>query len=159
MKRILLGVGNRLSRDDGVGPLVAQMVESDVDWHTIDCGTAVENAVGIITRERPELLVVVDAARMGLPPGSVRRVSVLSSDRMLGSTHGLPLSFVVERLEATVGDVVLVGVEPADLSFGEGLSPEVENAARELSEVLRQGRLDRLSRLERWRGDDPAESL
>ena len=57
MKRMLLGVGNRLSHDDGVGPVVAQAL-AESDWIAIDCGTALESTSGIVSRERPDLLVI-----------------------------------------------------------------------------------------------------
>jgi hydrogenase 3 maturation protease len=138
MKRMLLGVGNRLSHDDGVGPTVAEAL-SDSDWIAIDCGTALENATGLVSREQPDLLVVVDAASMGREPGAVFRLSIRATDQMLASTHGLPLAFVLGMIESSAKSVVLIGVEPADLSFGEGLSPAVEAAARTLVVALRHG--------------------
>jgi len=146
MKRLLLGVGNRLSRDDGVGPAVARrMVDSD--WSVVDCGAAIENAAGIVRRERPDLLVIVDAARMGLPPGSIRLLSVEGSDRMLASTHGLPLSFVLERVRDAARKVLLIGVEPADLCPGEGLTAPIVQAADELVTTLCHGDPERIPRL------------
>jgi len=141
MNRILLGVGNRLSRDDGIGPTIAQIL-IDSDWLAIDCGTALENAVGIAARNRPELVVIVDAAKMGLPPGSIRRLSDRSSGAILASTHSLPLPFVLDRMRGKVGLLVLIGVEPADLSLGEGLSPPVADAAIRLARILLCNRLD-----------------
>ena len=38
MKRMLLGVGDRLSHDDGVGSVVAQSLVGS-DWIVINCGT------------------------------------------------------------------------------------------------------------------------
>lgn len=141
MKRMILGVGNRLSRDDGSGPVVVDLLRGS-DWIALDCGTALENAVGVVRREDPDLLVVVDAADMGAAPGTVRRLAISCHQRMLATTHGLPLGFVLTRLRDTVGRVVLVGVQPADLSWGEGLSPEIERAVRGLVSTLRHGCVD-----------------
>ena len=146
MKRLLLGVGNRLSGDDGIGPTVASRLTTE-PWIAVDCGTAIENASGIVSRERPDLLVVVDAARMGLEPGSIRRLPITSDDRMLASTHGLPLSFVLERLADSVGKVVLIGVEPESLVLGEGLSEAGSKAVDELLAILAEGAIDRLELL------------
>jgi hydrogenase 3 maturation protease len=141
MKRMLLGVGNRLSHDDGVGPVIAAALH-DSDWQAVDCGTSIENVAGMVVRERPDLLVVVDAARMSLPPGTFRRLPLGSHEHMLASTHGLPLSFVMQRMQSAAGRTVLIGVEPSDLTWGEGLSTQVAAAAAALTEVLRCGDVD-----------------
>jgi len=149
MKRLLLGVGNRVSGDDGAGPAVAERLGNDDGWHSIDCGLALENASGIVARERPDLLVIVDAARMGLPAGSIRRLPINGTDRMLASTHGLPLAFVIERLAASVvGEIAFIGIEPRDLALGDGLSPPVSAAVDRLVETLRRGEIERLERTE-----------
>jgi len=140
---MLLGVGNRLGRDDGVGPRVAVSL-ANTDWRAVDCGTSLENATGLVAREAPDLLVIVDAARLGLAPGSVRTMPIRFHDRMLASTHGLPLGFVMDRIRDRVGEILLVGVEPEDLSLGEGLSPAVEKAAARLVECLRRNQLELL---------------
>jgi len=139
MKRMLLGVGNRLSHDDGAGPFLAERLAGS-DWAAVDCGTSLENVGGIVERERPDLLVIADAARMGLKPGKVRRLPRRSVDRMLATTHGLPLSFFLDRLGSAANEIVLLGIEPADLSFGEGLSTEVREAVDRLAEALAAGR-------------------
>ena len=136
---MVLGVGNRLSHDDGVGPTVAATLRG-TDWIAIDCGTSLENAVGLVARERPDLLILVDAAKMGLPPGSVRRLPLISTDQMLASTHGLPLPFVLGQIEEPAGESILIGIEPEDMSFGEGLSERVSAAAARVVDLLRAGR-------------------
>lgn len=147
MKRLLLGVGNRLSRDDGAGPKAAERLVGAEGWVAVDCGTSIENASGIVAREEPDLLVVVDSARMGLQAGTIRRLPIEATDRMLASTHGLPLGFVIERLRLSARDVLLVGIEPADLSLGEGLSDSVAKGVANLVEILRSGKLDRIPAL------------
>jgi len=143
MKRMLLGVGNRLSRDDGVGPVVAQAL-ADSDWIAIDCGTSLENATGIVSREQPDLLVIVDAATMGKAPGEYFLLPIAAKDRMLASTHGLPLSFVLGAIESSARETVLVGMQPKDMSLGEGLSEVVEVSARELIGHLRHSYLEHI---------------
>ena len=73
MKRMLHGVGNRLSHDGGVGFVVARAL-ADSDWIAIDRGAALENVAGIVSRERPDLPVIVDAANMNQASGASRRL-------------------------------------------------------------------------------------
>ncbi len=135
MRRAILGIGNPLRRDDGVGLWVAEKMRG-TGWKVIAAGQSVENALGTVRRLAPDLLVVVDAAEMSLPPGSVRCLSLDQSERMLGSTHALPLPFLLATVRDRVGEIVLVGIQPADRSLGEGLAPPVEAGARDLLDLL-----------------------
>lgn len=51
---ILLGIGNPLSGDDGVGIYVAEQFKKE-GWISISCGTAPENFTGVHT-ENPAIL-------------------------------------------------------------------------------------------------------
>ncbi len=146
MTRLIIGVGNRLSRDDGIGPTIAERLRG-MDWETIDAGSVPENVTGQVREIHPELLVIVDAAHMGLSPGSIRRLPLGKTNRMLGSTHGLPLSFLISQLAEAADQIVLIGVEPQDLSLGEGLSPSVTVAIDALVTILSQGRLEEIPKL------------
>ena len=143
-KKMLIGVGNPLGRDDGVGVYVARAMAGDSGWWAIPAGLALENALGLVERERPELLVIVDAADMGLPPGSFRRLPLERAEEMLGSSHALPLGFLAGIIQRAAREVVLIGVQPADLSLGDGLSPEVKKGAEELVALLRVGKLEEI---------------
>ena len=59
---------------------------------------------------------------------------------MLGSTHALPLPFLLSTVRDQVGKIILIGIQPADRSLGEGLTPAVEAGARELLDLLAAGR-------------------
>lgn len=143
MARAILGVGNPLRRDDGVGVWVAERMRG-TGWEVIVAGSSVENALGLVRRLAPDLLVVVDAAEMGLPPGSVRRLPHEASERMLGSTHGLPLPLLLGKVKDRVGEIVLIGIQPADRSLGEGLTPPVLAGAAALGALLREEDLERV---------------
>ncbi len=140
MKCMLLGVGNRLSHDDAAGPTVASAL-ADSDWISIDCGTALENATGIVAREKPDLLVIVDAATMDQSPGTICLLPIAANDRMLASTHGLPLSFVLSHIRSSAKRTMLIGIQPEDLSLGEGLSEPVAQSITRLVGLLRDHRL------------------
>ncbi len=138
--RAILGVGNPLRRDDGVGVWVAERMRG-TGWEVIVAGQGVENALKTVQRLAPDLLVVVDAAEMSLPPGRVRRLPLDQSERMLGSTHALPLPFLLSTVRDRVGEIVLIGIQPADRSLGEGLTPEVRAGAEGLVVRLLAGDL------------------
>jgi len=135
---MLIGVGNPLGRDDGVGVYVAQALSGAPGWRVIPAGPSLENALGRVCRERPALLVIVDAADVGLSPGSFRRLPLKGAERMLGSTHALPLGFLLGLITDVAREVTLVGIQPRDLSLGEGLTPEVRKGADELISLLQE---------------------
>jgi hydrogenase 3 maturation protease len=81
----------------------------------------------------------VDAAQMGLPPGSAR---IVEKDEITGfgfSTHALPLSVLVDRLQKDSGAfVTVVGIEPLNVGFGKTLSEPVMNSIVNLIGALRK---------------------
>jgi len=98
--------------------------------------------------------VVIDAARMGQPPGTLLRIDPSDPRAAGASTHTMPLPVFCEYVAGTLGcDVTLLGIEPADTSFGEGLTPAVERAVeRAAKDAL--GQLD--EGWERWLATDEA---
>lgn len=143
MRRVLVGVGNPLGRDDAVALFVADKL-SGSDWMALSC-SAPENVLGRIELLNPDLLVVIDATCMGLPPGSFRRLPLAWAEQMIGSSHGLPVPFLIRQIR--VPRVVFIGVEPKELGFGEGLSPEVAQAVEALVGLLKQGQLEEIPEL------------
>lgn len=135
MRRVLIGMGNPLGLDDAVGLHVAEQLAGS-DWTCWTAGTALENVIGAVKRLEPDLVVVVDAADMGLAPGSFRRLPLPSIPVMLGTTHGLPLTLLVPLLQEAVEELVVVGVQPGKLGTGEGLSAEAAGAVRYLVRLL-----------------------
>ncbi|MCX7843843.1 MAG: hydrogenase maturation protease [Candidatus Bipolaricaulota bacterium] len=143
MKKVLLGIGNPLGRDDALGLRLAEGFAGP-GWVALPA-PSVENALRKVKSLEPDLLVVVDAAEMGLPPGSIRRLPLHHAPAMLGSTHGLPLPLLL-RL-AGIPHVVLIGVEPKERGVGEGISPEVAEALSRLARILAEGRLEEIPEL------------
>lgn len=135
MRKVLLGLGNPLGRDDAVGLYVARSLRAS-EWLAIPTPT-LENVWGKVEKVKPDELVIVDAAEMGLPPGSIRRLPLQKGAEMVGSTHGLPLPFFLSLVGTK--EVVFIGVQPKEYGMGTGLSPEVRAAVDSLVRFLREG--------------------
>ncbi len=154
---IVLGIGNRLGGDDAVGPCLVDILNQrqhaakaprPAEITAIDAGTAPESYTSIIRRRRPESLILVDAADMGLPPGALRtippdKISVLSF-----STHHMPLSMFISYVQEFCGKVLFIGVQPERTEMGRRLSKAVRKNTTELSEVILQGRVAEIPLLE-----------
>ena len=142
----IVGVGNILMGDDGVGPAVIEAlrrrgVPRGVELY--DAGLAASDVLGGLDPEAP--LVVVDSLRADGEPGSVFQAplsAICDEEGTLAggvSLHELNVLRVL-RMEALTGrefrDVTVFGVEPGRLAWGEGLSEPVREAVGKLVERL-----------------------
>lgn len=134
-RRLVMGVGNDIRGDDAVGELIAREFEKP-GWETVDCGSVPENHIVMVEEGDYDIVLIVDAASMGLEPGEIRIVPRKKLGVFTMSTHALPLSLVMDFLEDKVGEVVLIGIQPKDMSLKEGITPEIEEAKNRLLEIL-----------------------
>ena len=130
---IVLTAGAVLRGDDGAGPVLSKLMEETpiAGWRAIDGGQTPEDDVATIRRCHPRRLVVVDAAAMGLPVGSVRRLTADDvSTNYLMTTHSLPLTFMLRELEGMCDELTFLGIQPATTEFFDPLTPAVMDAVR-----------------------------
>ena len=140
MVNLLLGVGNSLLGDDGVGNYIASRFKAP-GWIAIDSGTTPENFTGVIRRERPEVLIIVDAADMGLAPGDFRIVRPADIASVTVGTHSLPLNLLIEYLAGSAGRVIFIGIQPRQMAMERGVSDAVKAGAETLMIMLARGNL------------------
>lgn len=133
----MLGIGNSLNGDDAAGCIVARQFKKvkKKDWLSFDCGNVPENFTGVIKRHRPELLVLVDAAEMGLEPGKIRLVPIKKTETVFLSTHSIPLNVFIKAVEKFCEKIIVIGIQPKSFS-GNGLSGEVKKGAGKILRVL-----------------------
>jgi len=144
MSVLVLGLGNPLRGDDGVGCRLAEELarrELPPGVQVLDGGAV---GLGLLDlMEGWERVIIVDAAEMGRRPGGfvrftpsdVRLASV--SDRF--SLHHAGLSEVLALADAlgrALPEMVIFGVQPAEVGWGEGLSPAVEAALPALADAV-----------------------
>jgi hydrogenase maturation protease len=140
---VVLGVGNLLRADDGVGVHAVQalMRRGGIEGvQVLDGGTAPLDALaGIGPIDR---LIIVDAADLGEAPGSVR---VLSPDDLIPacgdsvSLHDLDLLWALGVMRAIGNEppeVLIVGVQPASMDWSTELSPAVAARLDDIMEAV-----------------------
>ena len=138
-KVAIAGVGNQLRKDDFAGVQVVRNLQGKVSRavYLIECETIPENFLEPIVRFEPTHVLIIDAALMGLEPGSSK---LIEPNRIGGhtiSTHTLPLRIFCEYLSKTTGaKIALLSVQPEDTSFGEGLTTDLKATVKRLSSIL-----------------------
>jgi len=156
-RKVVLGIGNILNRDEGIGVHGLRVLEARIganapDLDFIDGGVLGLELLSIV--ESASHLLVLDAVMAGMPPGTV--VEIYKSQMPLYT--GIKLSQHQATFEEILGlarfrdrlpeKLHLVGVQPADTSTGIELSAGVSAAVPRL--------VDRaISMLIYWRLIDP----
>jgi hydrogenase 3 maturation protease len=143
-KIVLLGVGNELMADDGAGCLVASRLQERLAEktlprrvHAVDAGTAPENFTGLIRREDPDLVLLVDAADFGRSPGAITLIEHGQFESSLPSTHSLPLSSMIRYIEETTRvSVAVLLIQAGSVQFDGSMTPEVLRSVEEAVNIL-----------------------
>jgi len=145
MTILVLGIGNTLLTDEGVGIVAMQQLQAwfglREDMEFLDGGTlSFTLAVSI---SECSALLVIDAAELGAAPGTVRSFEGAEMDRFLGenrksSVHevGLLDLMAISQLTGHWPERrALIGVQPSVVGWGEALTPEVAAALPEIDAI------------------------
>ncbi len=132
-KIVILGIGNEIKGDDGLGPNIVwklnDLFEKNDDVIVFDGGTVPENYTSLIRNEEPTHIILVDAVEMKKEPGHIRVVQKDEIAKYNISTHAMPISFLIKFMETTIGArIILVGMQPKNMELAEGISKEVEKS-------------------------------
>ncbi len=143
-KTLVLGVGNLLLSDDGVGIHAIQRLHAaqlfPEEVQVVDGGTCGLDLLQFL--EGIERLIIIDAAQMGRPPGTVVRLEGEQVPAYLAlktSPHeiGLPeLLFAAKLTNIYPAQVVIFGVQPESLETSLGLTPAVAAQLDELVDLV-----------------------
>lgn len=141
---MVIGIGNTMRRDDGVGIVAVQRLADRVAEGAATLVTMDGESTRLIeTWTGADRAVVVDAMRSGGSAGSVRRIEVgadaLPAWAPLASSHHAGLAEAVDlgrALDRLPDHLVIYAVEVEDVSPGEGLSPGVDRAVPDLVRQL-----------------------
>lgn len=140
MGKFVVGIGNILLRDEGIGCHVVGALEgiSLPDVQVIDGGTC-PDVLQLL--EDVDKLVIVDAVRGGGMPGQIYRFrpeDVILEQKPLLSLHDMSLidSLKLMQVRHNVGDAVIIGVEPKEINCGLELSPELQERIPQIIDAI-----------------------
>ena len=145
-KKVVLGIGNLLMKDDGVGVHAGRALEkcrlpADVDL--VDGGTAGCDLLPFMAGA--EKIIIIDALMGGGPPGAVYRLTAEEcGEQPINCTlslHELGILTVfndLALLEGKTPPCVIIGVEPAEIDWGMELTPEVAAVLPRVLELVQQ---------------------
>jgi len=136
-KTLIVCVGNTLRRDDGVGCYIAAQLKSTPQVKIIDAGFSPENIIDEAIAFSPKRMIIIDAADFNGLPGEVRIIAEESIPLNSVSTHAIPLNVITGIIKDSVNcEVVFIGIQPEDVSLGEGICLAVKKTAEEIIRLL-----------------------
>ncbi len=140
---MILGMGNALRSDDGVGSLLAARIKDRVSYTVYDAGPSPENYLEKIIREKPDTVLIIDAVDFGGKPGEFRLVEAQDLKTVnLFSTHNASISLAINYLKNNLqADIIILIIQPKSISFGEGLSPQISETLNKLENWFYESRL------------------
>ncbi len=147
---LVLGLGNILLKDEGVGVHVAQKLQElalPCNVEVMDGGTACLDV--LLLAQGIEKLVVIDAMRGGKEAGTIYKArlkteerdklqQIFSSDSKL-SLHQMGLVDALaaaEKMNCAPKEIVIIGVEPRKMDWGLELTDEVKQRVLEITNIV-----------------------
>jgi hydrogenase maturation protease len=139
---LVIGIGNALRGDDGIGPAVIEALRPESEGLTL-IESSGNDLLEWLTSDAFDRAIVVDAADLGRAPGSWARLTPahLSADSTQGLTHGMGLAQSLE-LAATLGlpypPISIYAVQPASIGWTPELSRQAAGVVPAVAAAIRQ---------------------
>jgi hydrogenase 3 maturation protease len=137
----IMGIGNPLRGDDAVGVEIVAQLSGKALSHVkiLDCSTVPENFMQELESFKPTHVLMIDAANLKTAPGKTRLIAPEEIAGVALSTHSIPLSFLAGIINQELkSKVVLLGIQPNSTAFGEGLSPNLRKAAKQITKSIQE---------------------
>lgn len=143
----ILGIGSELRADDYAGMYVGfklqkYFLKNKISFPEIKIflgATAPENFTGEIIKFAPSHLIIIDSADFKKEPGTI---CLLNPDEINGisfCTHLLPIKILIDYLLKNKKiEIIIIGIQPQTLKFGEVLSEPVKKSADLLIKTIKK---------------------
>lgn len=143
MRIAVVGVGSELNGDDAAGIWVARKLIAargfPAHFIAINGGSLPENASGPLRRFKPDIVLIIDAADIGEPAGTIHWLQSEQIGGMSASSHTLPLSVLGQFLESELNcRVEYLGIQPDQIEFMQTMSGKVKNAVNQVAREIKK---------------------
>ncbi len=149
---LLLGLGNSILMDDGVGIHALRRLQSLAPRSCLafEAGTAVLSAIPFL--EDADKVIAFDAMQAGGEPGTVYLLSAedVLNEEVRESLHEMGLPWALRTLRRPGPEVWVVAAEPGTIDYGLDLSPPLRVAVPIMVQTA-------LVILEMWQGAAPSK--
>lgn len=124
---VIIGVGNTMRSDDGIGSILASRLQGKVPWIVYDAQESPENYLGKIERDDPDTVVIIDAVDFGAAAGTI---AILEAEDIktasMYSTHNASIYMLINYLKTNLkADIIVLVIQPKKISLGDCLSPQI----------------------------------
>ena len=130
---VFVGIGNVLRRDDGTGVYIARNIRENQQKRVIHAEVSIENYIGKINSIQPDLIILIDSMFFGKNPGYCRLLSPGELVDFSTHTHNISLRRISEFF---CSETWVLGIQPASVSFGEGISRKVQISADRIIAII-----------------------
>ena len=138
-KVLVLGIGNRLMMDDGIGIYVIEELSKRTDAANIQYEIGESDIDYCLEHiEGSTFIIIIDAVYSGKVPGELSiypLANVLEQQTLHISPHNLHL-FQVLYLQKDTMKGFLIGVEPSEIKFHLGLSQFIQQRWQEILDAV-----------------------
>lgn len=144
LRKGVIGLGNPFRSDDGISEVLIRRLSkenslSNVEF--IDVGTGSIKALHVL--KRLDKAIVLDAVFFGGDPGEYvffnpEEVRSLRSSKNPHNPAVFKVLKLSKKMEELPKDMLIMGIQPKDVSLGDSLSPELESKIPELLDALRR---------------------
>ncbi|MGA1839486.1 MAG: HyaD/HybD family hydrogenase maturation endopeptidase [bacterium] len=132
-KTVVIGIGNLILKDEGVGVHAVKRLETmdlPSGLEVIDGGTDTMKLLGVF--QDFDRIIVIDAIKGGGEPGTIYRVTpeeIMRDEKRSLSLHEVDLLDVLGMAKhlGGHGEVIIIGIEPKEISCSIDLTPEIES--------------------------------
>lgn len=136
---MVIGIGNELRGDDGVGVYIINKVMQHFkkfgevvninNLYLINAKTSPESFTDKIKNINPDVIIIIDCAYLNKNPGEIEIIDIDKIDNYSLSSHTLPISIFIKYLKKFINsEFIVVGIQPKVIDFTFNLSDEVKKA-------------------------------
>lgn len=135
---LILGVGNRARKDDGLGSYLAERLKGKLNVQLLDAGNVPENFLRQVEASHADLVLVLDTADLRAAPGELALLELSEVSDMAISTHTVNLQLLFKVIPVSRRPKVLVlAVQPETTDPGTKMSLTARLAMQGLESLLR----------------------
>lgn len=136
----VIGIGNTLMGDDGIGVLVVKKIQRQLINEGFDVIIGGVNPYIAYELDKEEELIVIDSIKSGLDAGEITVLPLRLFRDLYTEVRGNHDISLIDMLMLTSNSLkgILIGIEIKDIKLNEGLSKEMKESFNTICEKVFQ---------------------